>query len=143
MSAHGVVFQQCESLSREDCKTIRSSIFGLVKYFLQREVSAKEVYPIVAYLQTERNESLIRELVEMLIHYLENRQAKDQMFLVMYESKRADLLYCLLLNHVLSDQGVSNSPSLKKSILRLITTLLRTNRVSSRHKCRMHLAEAR
>lgn len=65
------------------------------------------------------------------------------MFLVMYESKRADLLYCLLLSHVHSDQGVSNSPALKKSILRLITTLLRTNRVSSRHKYRMHLAEVR
>lgn len=68
--------KSCDSLSREDCKTIRSSIFGLVKYFLQREVSAKEVYPIVAYLQTERNESLVRELVEMLIHYLENRQVR-------------------------------------------------------------------
>ena len=37
----------------------------------------------------------------MVSHYLLAKTAKDQMFLVMHESKRTDLVYCLLL-----DEGV-------------------------------------
>jgi len=84
----------------------------------------------------ERNEVLLREVSEMVAHYLVDRQARDQTFLVMYESKRADLLYCQLLNP-------DFSPSLKRSLLRLMTVMLRTNRVSLRHKYRMQLAECR
>lgn len=125
-----------DALSVEDCKTIRASLFGLIKYFLQREVTSKEVYPLVSFILAEKNGQLLLEICEMLTLYLENRQAKDQMFLVMYESRRADLFHCLLLN-----------PNLKRpqrmALQRMLTAILRTNRVSVRHKHRMHLFEAR
>jgi hypothetical protein len=91
---------------------------------------------MVSFMLAEKNELLLREMSEMVAHYLVDKQAKDQTFLVMYESKRADLLYCQLLQPEFS-------PSMKRSLLRLLTVLLRTNRVSLRHKHRMQLAEAR
>ena len=56
------------------------------------------------------------------------------MFLIMYESRRADLLYPLLLDQGLCGGG--NAPQLRAirlAVLRLLTTLLRTNKVSMRH----------
>jgi len=96
----------------------------------------RDVHPIVAFMLAEKSELLLREVSEMVAHYLVDKQAKDQAFLVMYESKRADLLYCQLLSP-------DFTPSLKRSLLRLLTVLLRTNRVSLRHKFRMQLAESR
>ncbi len=124
------------ALSPDDLKTLRASLFGLVKFFLQRDVTSRDVHPLVAFMLAERNEVLLKEVVEMLSLYLENRQAKDQVFLIMYERKRADLLCCQLLQKEIS-------PAMRRTVLRLITVLLRTNRISLRHKYRMHLAEVR
>ena len=35
-----------EHLNPEDSKTIRVALFGLIKFYLQREVSAKEALPL-------------------------------------------------------------------------------------------------
>ena len=34
----------------------------------------------------------------MLISYMENKNCKDQIFLLLYEAERAETLYCLLLD---------------------------------------------
>jgi hypothetical protein len=68
----------CTALSREDCRTMRASLFGLVRFYLTREVSWKEAHPVVSFLLAEKNETLGRELTEVITHYLESRQAKDQ-----------------------------------------------------------------
>ena len=121
------------SLTSDDCKTIRVALFGLIKYFLQREVSAKEALPLVAFMLSLKNQTVLIETIEMLTHYLDSKSAKDQMFLVLYEWKRADLLYCLLLER-------NFSLTTRLTILRLLTCLLQTPRVSLRHKVqRMHL----
>ncbi len=125
-----------DALSEEDCKTIRASLFSLIKFYLQRDVTAKDVHPLVAFLLSERNEPLLKEATEAITHYLDNKHARDQVFLIMYERKRADLLYCQLLSK-------NFSPSMRRSILRLLSALLRTSKVSLRHKYRMHLADVR
>jgi hypothetical protein len=58
------------------------------------------------------------------------------MFLIMYESKKADLFCCLLTDPAFSE-------TFRQEVLRLILVLLRTHKVSARHKQRMHLKEAR
>ena len=69
----------------------------------------------------------------MLLHYLESKLAKDQMFLVLYEAKRADLLYCLMLDKKFCLET-------RLTILRLLIVMLQTPRVASRYKIhRMHL----
>lgn len=125
------------SLSAEDCKTIRVALFGLIKYFLQREVSAKDAIPVVSFMLTFKQEVILVEVAEMLIHYLESKTAKDQMFLVLYEAKRADLLYCLLLEKRFQ-------LSTRLTILKLLSVMLQTPRVSARYKMnRMHLHDAK
>ena len=123
-----------DHLASDDCKTIRVALFGLIKFFLQREVSSsKEALPLVSFMLTLKHEIVLMELMEMLTHYLESKTAKDQMFLVLYEAKRADLLYCVLLE---KDFGCY----VRLSILRLLTALLQTPKVAQRHKVhRMHL----
>ena len=81
--------------------------------------------------------------VETVSHYLLGKSAKDQMFLVMHESKRADLLYCLLLDTNLSGApGGDPENHLRLNFLTLLSILLKTNKVSARHKGRMNLHEA-
>ena len=63
----------------------------------------------------------------MLTHYLESKAAKDQMFLVLYEAKRADLLYNLVIEKRF---GLTT----RLSILRLLSVLLHATRVGVRHK---------
>ena len=54
----------------------------------QREVTAKEAIPVVTFMLTSNHEVTLLEVTEMLLHYLESKVAKDQMFLVLYEAKR-------------------------------------------------------
>ena len=54
----------------------------------------------------------------------------------MYESKRADLFCCLLVDN-------NFSQTLRHELIRLLLVLMRTHKVSARHKQRMHLKEAR
>ena len=51
----------CENLDLlpEDCKTIRMALLGLIKYFLQREVSAKEAIPVVSFMLSLKNEKVL------------------------------------------------------------------------------------
>ena len=76
---------------------------------------------------------VLMEMTEMLTHYLESKTAKDQMFLVLYEPKRADLLYNLVVEKRF---GLTT----RLSILKLLCVLLQSPRVGARHKVqRMHL----
>ena len=171
-------YTSCSFLSEEDGKTIRMSLFGLIKFFLQKDVTAKEVLPLNSFMVTIQDSALLTEVIDLVAHYLLSKMAKDQMFLVMHETRRADLLYCLLLDEdlcqpktklVLPVDGPQTTwpaydarihgeidpprlikvvdeesdPNLRIHILHLISILLRTNKVSTRHKTRMNLQDAK
>ena len=92
---------------------------------------------MVTFMLTSNHETVLLEISDMLLHYLESKLAKDQMFLVLYEAKRADLLYCLMLDKKFCLET-------RLTILRLLIVMLQTPRVASRYKIhRMHLAEAK
>jgi hypothetical protein len=42
------------------------------------------------------------EVLEMLVSYMENKNSKDQIFLLLYEPERAETLYCLLVDRSFS-----------------------------------------
>ena len=171
-------YTSCSSLSEDDGKTIRMSLFGLIKFFMQKDITAKEVIPLNSFMLAIHDSTLLTEVIELVAHYLLSKTAKDQMFLVMHETRRADLLYCLLLDEalcqpktklVLPGDGVEsswpaydarihgetdlpqliqvvddeNDANLRIHILHLISILLRTNKVSSRHKTRMNLQDSK
>ena len=49
-----------EHLNPEDSKTIRVALFGLIKFYLQREVSAKEALPLGVDIKISFNKKEIR-----------------------------------------------------------------------------------
>ena len=173
-------YSSCSSvLSEDDEKTIRMSLFGLIKFFLQKDITAKEVIPLNSFMLAIHDSVLLTEVIDVIAHYLMSKMAKDQMFLVMHETRRADLLYCLILDEELCqpktklvlpmDEGLEttwpaydarihgemdppqliqvideeNYSNLRIHILHLISILLRTNKVSSRHKTRMNLQDSK
>ena len=48
-----------ELLSNEDSRTIRHSLFGLVRFYIQKEISVKEVMPILKFLMTVKEEIVV------------------------------------------------------------------------------------
>ena len=50
-------------LSKEDKKTLRNAIFGLVKYFLQKEVNAKEVSALTNFTFFFRRTNILEEVI--------------------------------------------------------------------------------
>lgn len=122
------------SLSAEDCVTIRGALFGLVKFFLQKDVNAREVSALVNFLYDYRKSHILGEVLDTLILHLESKLVKDQLLLLLFEPKCIDLLYCVLLEN--TDEQI------RMRIYRLISDLLRTPRISNRHKGRLHLQQA-
>ena len=54
-------------LSHEDQKTIRASLFGLVKFFLQKEVNAKEVSALMSFIFSFRKSEILSEIIDLLL----------------------------------------------------------------------------
>ena len=120
-------------LSPEDCITIRGALLGLVKFFMQKEINAREVNAVINFMYTNRKSQILSEVLDTMLLHIESKFVKDQLFLLMYEAKSLDLIYCVLLEN-------TNEPTRMK-IYKLLSDFLRTPRISSRHKGRMHLQQ--
>ena len=87
-------------LTAEDCVTIRGALFGLVKFFLQKDVNAKEVAALLNFMYVNRRSgAVLGEFLDVLSLHLESKLVKDQLFLLLFEPKGIDLVYCLLLEN--------------------------------------------
>ena len=89
-------------LTSEDNKTIRSSLFGMIKFFLQKEANTKEVCSITNFIFSFRKSEVLTEVLDMLLSYFESKHVRDQLILIMAEPKCIDLIFCLLLEEKLS-----------------------------------------
>ncbi|KAK3926892.1 Neurobeachin-like protein 1, partial [Frankliniella fusca] len=118
----------------DDGRALRLAILRLIRYYISKEVNVKEVAAIVGFLTSVKEETLVMELLEMLILHLEG-QCKDQLFLLLFEPHAADLLYCLLIDRRFS-------MDLKQKVLKLTSVLLRTDRVYDMHKKRLRLQDS-
>lgn len=128
-------YAKLENLSLDDGKTIRVSLLGIIKYYLQKELSIKEVTAILSFIASVKSETLVIELLEMLTVHMESKGCKDQIFLLMHEPHTTELLYALLIDR---NCGVD----LHAALLTFIGTLLHTKRVSNRHKSSLRLIDA-
>jgi hypothetical protein len=59
-------YATCELLNSDDSKTIRVSLLGLVKYYMQKELNVKEVEAILGFLSSVKEEVLVRITVHIL-----------------------------------------------------------------------------
>ncbi|XP_075227690.1 neurobeachin-like protein 1 [Lycorma delicatula] len=118
-----------------ESKAIRVSLLGLIKYYLQKECNTKEIAAILGFLVTVKEEILIMEVLDMLVAHLETKTCRDQIFLLMYEPQAADMLYCLLTEKHFSME-------LKQRVLKMLSVLLRTEKVYDRNKGRLRLNDS-
>ncbi|KAG8233664.1 hypothetical protein J437_LFUL013710, partial [Ladona fulva] len=121
-------------LSVEDLTTVRRALFGLVKYYMQKDVNVREVNSLLNFLVSVRDEHLVSDALEMLISILGNKKCRDQIFLLLYERHAADNLYGLLVDKLYPME-------LKQKVLRLLSILLRTDRVRERNKRHLRLQD--
>uniref|UniRef100_A0A1B6DB47 Neurobeachin-like protein 1 n=1 Tax=Clastoptera arizonana TaxID=38151 RepID=A0A1B6DB47_9HEMI len=124
-----------DMVANEDQKAIRASLLGLIKYYFQKECNIKELNAVMGFLATCKEEIMVLEVLEMLISQLESKSCKDQLILLMYEPQAADLLYCILIDK-------NFSMDLKQRVLKMLSVLLRTEKIYERNKSRLRLQDS-
>lgn len=121
-------------LTETDTKTVRDSIYRILRYYLLKEVNIKEVMALITFLLTIKNDVVITELFSLLTNIMENKNCKDQIFLLMYEPNVGEMLYALVAEK-------SFDPCAHSAIVKFINYVLRTEKVLNRHKSYMRLAD--
>jgi len=82
-----------DSITDDDAKTIRATLFGIIKFYLQKEVNIKEVNSMIAFLASVRQDVVLVEFLEMMTFYVRGKNCKDQMVLLLHEPQSANLIY--------------------------------------------------
>ncbi|CAI9726854.1 1 isoform X1 [Octopus vulgaris] len=123
------------SLTKEDTKTIRVSLLGLIKFYIAKDITFDELSQILAFLLNVKEEDLKCEVLDILLMLMENpRKKPDQLILLLFEPDMSELLYILLI-----DTHYSNK--LTERILKLFHILLTTDKVYDKSKNRLRLHE--
>ncbi|XP_054827025.1 neurobeachin-like protein 1 [Eublepharis macularius] len=121
-------------LPLDDLRTIRTSLYGLIKYFLSKGGVHEEVQSIMGYIAAISDEEQLCGILEMLFSLLYTSPTRDQLFLLLFEPGNADILYALLLNHRYSDR-------LRELVFKIVEQMLKCTKVYERSKQRMKLRE--
>ena len=74
----------------------------------------------------------IVQILDLLLSYFESKQLKDQMILLLAEPRCIDLIYCVLLEETVDLET-------RAKIYKLIFALLKTTKISNRHKARIRI----
>lgn len=82
-----------DNICSDDAKTIRATLFGIVRFYLQKDVNIKEVNAMIAFLASVKQELVLVEFLEMLTIYVRGKNCKDQMVLLLHEPQSANLIY--------------------------------------------------
>ncbi|GAB6029770.1 Neurobeachin-like protein 1 [Chamberlinius hualienensis] len=125
---------QNSNLCFADTRAIRLSLFGLIKYFISKDVNSNEIDAIMGFLISVKDETMLSEMVDILLTVMEHPQCKDQLFLLIYEPCCVELFYCLLMNPMYSIE-------FRCRVLKLISVILNTNKVYEKYKIRLRLQD--
>uniref|UniRef100_A0A672TW94 Neurobeachin like 1 n=1 Tax=Strigops habroptila TaxID=2489341 RepID=A0A672TW94_STRHB len=91
-------------LAPDDLRTIRTSLYGLIKYFLSKGGTHEEIQSIVGYIAATSEEEQLCGILDVLFSLLHSSPTSDQLFLLLFEPGNADILYALLLHQRYSDR---------------------------------------
>lgn len=121
-------------LAPDDLRTIRMSLYGLIKYFLSKGGTHEEIQSIVGYIAATSEEEQLCGILEVLFSLLHSSSAPDQLFLLLFEPGNADILYALLLHQRYSDR-------VRELVFKIMEEMLKCTKVYERSKHRMRLRE--
>ncbi|BFF98031.1 neurobeachin-like protein 1 [Drosophila madeirensis] len=116
-----------DNISNDDAKTIRATLFGIVRFYLQKEVNIKEVNAMVTFLASVRQDVVLVEFLDMLTLYVRGKNCRDQMVLLLHEPQSANLIYNFFV-----DKSYTNE--IQEAAIRFISGLLATSRVHQKYK---------
>ncbi|XP_022079256.1 neurobeachin-like protein 1 [Acanthaster planci] len=120
-------------LSAEDSRIIRNSLLGLIRFYVSKQINHKELSAIINFVTAVEDEILIGEVIDMLITFLES-SSKDQLYLLLFEEGKGDLLYALLTKKDYTD-------TLRVRVFKMFSLMLRSNKVYEKSKHRMRLMD--
>lgn len=119
----------------DDIRNLRSSFFGLIKYYAQKEIKINELNAIISFLATTtKNYTFQNDIIDMLLSLLEAPAGNDQLYLLMFEPNMADGLYSLIVQPDLNE-------SIAKKLFKLVRILLKTKKIYDKSKMRLKLDE--
>ncbi|XP_029425832.1 neurobeachin-like protein 1 isoform X8 [Nannospalax galili] len=124
----------CNELSPDDIRTIRMSLYGLIKYFLCKGGTHEEIQSIMGYIAATNEEEQLLGILDVLFSLLRTSPTRGQLFLLMFEPGNADILYALLLNQKYSDK-------LREIIFKVMEQMLKCTNVYERSKQRIRLRD--
>ncbi|XP_001983501.2 neurobeachin-like protein 1 isoform X2 [Drosophila grimshawi] len=116
-----------DNICSDDARTIRATLFSIVRFYLQKDVNIKEVNALIACLASVRQELVLIDLLEMLTFYVRGKNCKDQMVLLLHEPQSANLIYNFFVDK-------SYSSEVQEAAIRFISGLLATSRVHHKYK---------
>ncbi|XP_075164730.1 neurobeachin-like protein 1 isoform X1 [Haematobia irritans] len=121
-----------ENITPEDAKTIRATIFGIVRFYLQKDVNIKEIGTIVAFLASVKQDHVVVEFLEILNMHVKGKNCRDQLILLLHEPQMANLMYNYFIDK-------NYSCELQEAAIRFISSILATSRVHAKYKQIMRL----
>uniref|UniRef100_A0A8C7R3Q2 Neurobeachin-like protein 2 n=1 Tax=Oncorhynchus mykiss TaxID=8022 RepID=A0A8C7R3Q2_ONCMY len=121
-------------ISEDDNQTIRSSLCGLLKYYISKGMTQEEMHSILGYIAAIGDEEQLCGVIELLLSLLQTSAARDQLFLLLFEPGAADSCYALLLNTKHSDR-------LRELVFKMFDRMLHCDRVYEKNKQRLKLRE--
>ncbi|XP_019379037.1 PREDICTED: neurobeachin-like protein 1 isoform X2 [Gavialis gangeticus] len=121
-------------LAPDDLRTIRTFLFGLIKYFLSKGGAHEEMQSIMGYIAATNEEEQLCGILDVLFSLLHTSPNPDQLFLLLFEPGNADILYALLLNQRYTDK-------LKEFVFKIVEQMLKCTKVYERSKQRLRLRE--
>ncbi|XP_053326637.1 neurobeachin-like protein 1 isoform X2 [Spea bombifrons] len=122
------------SLASDDLTTIRTSLYGLIKYFLSKGGTYEDIQSIIGYVAAITDEEQLCGILDVILHLLMNGSNRDQLFLLLFEPGCGDLFYALLLNQRYSDR-------LKERVFKIFDQMLKCTKVYEKSKQRIRLSE--
>lgn len=123
-----------ENINFEDAKTIRSTIFAIIKYYIQKDVNIKEVGCIVSFMASVKYEHVLIEFLEVLTYHMKSKSCKDDLILLLHEPQTANLFYNFFIDKV-------HTYELQEANVRFFETLLSSTRVQGKYKHILRLME--
>ncbi|XP_030380341.1 neurobeachin-like protein 1 isoform X2 [Scaptodrosophila lebanonensis] len=116
-----------DNVTSDDAKTIRATLFSIVRFYLQKDVNIKEVNAMIAFLASVRAEPVLVEFLEMMTFFVRIKNCKDQMILLLHEPQTANLLYNMFVDKCYTAE-------IQEAVVRFISSLLSTSRVQQKYK---------
>lgn len=82
-----------ENITPEDAKTIRSTMFAIIRFYLQKDVNIKEIVSIIAFLASVKQDHVLIEFLEIMNMHVKGKNCRDQLILLLHEPQTANLIY--------------------------------------------------